>query len=146
MIYRRYYGARLTVRMLAVFWALMSTAGLITEGIFRGAGLVPATRATTVAAARFSWNYTTYLNVVFLVLFAVLYWIYRNRERLGGGSGSASDPVCGMRVEIAHAPARRRDGARRVYFCSDHCAARFDATPERYVDRRPATERAARRP
>ena len=41
MIYRRYYGTRLMLRMLAVFWALMSTAGLITEGIFRAAGLVP---------------------------------------------------------------------------------------------------------
>ncbi len=41
MIYRRYYGTRLMLRMLAVFWALMSTAGLITEGIFRAVGLVP---------------------------------------------------------------------------------------------------------
>ena len=28
LIYRRYYGTRLMLRMLAVFWALMSTAGL----------------------------------------------------------------------------------------------------------------------
>ena len=28
MIYRRYYGTRLMLRMLVVFWALMSTAGL----------------------------------------------------------------------------------------------------------------------
>ena len=41
LIYRRYYGARLTLRMLALFWVVMSTAGLITEGIFRAAGLVP---------------------------------------------------------------------------------------------------------
>ena len=41
MIYRRYYGTRLMLRMLAVFWALMSTAGLLTEVLFRGAGLVP---------------------------------------------------------------------------------------------------------
>ena len=34
LIYRRYYGTRLMLRMLAVFWALMSTAGLVTEGIF----------------------------------------------------------------------------------------------------------------
>ena len=31
LIYRRYYGTRLMLRMLVVFWALMSTAGLITE-------------------------------------------------------------------------------------------------------------------
>ncbi len=67
LIYRRYYGTRLMLRMLVVFWALMSTAGLITESIFRAAGLVPTVRPTTVAPAHFSWNYTTYLNLIFLV-------------------------------------------------------------------------------
>jgi uncharacterized membrane protein YraQ (UPF0718 family)/YHS domain-containing protein len=125
LIYRRYYGTRLMLRMLAVFWALMSSAGLITEGIFRAAGLVPTVRPTTVAPAHFSWNYTTYLNIVFLVLFALLYWTYRNRDRFGAGSGYAKDPVCGMQVEIAHAPASLRSGGERFYFCSDHCAERF---------------------
>jgi uncharacterized protein len=125
MIYRRYYGTRLMLRMLAVFWALMSTAGLITEGIFRASGLVPTVRPTTVAPAHFSWNYTTYLNIIFLVLFALLYWTYRNRERFGAGSGLAKDPVCGMQVEVAHAPASRRRAGERFYFCSDHCAERF---------------------
>ena len=41
LIYRRYYGTRLMLRMLAVFWALMSTPGLVTELLFRAAGLVP---------------------------------------------------------------------------------------------------------
>ena len=44
LIYRRYYGTRLMLRMLVVFWALMSTAGLITELLFRAAGLVPTMR------------------------------------------------------------------------------------------------------
>src|ERR1700684_1796074 len=122
LIYRRYYGTRLTVRMLLVFWALMSTAGLITEGIFRAAGLVPTVRPTTVAPAHFSWNYTTYLNIVFLLLFGLLYWTYRNRERLGAGGGYAKDPVCGMQVEIAHAPAALLRDGEHFYFCSDRCA------------------------
>ena len=130
MIYRRYYGTRLMLRMLAVFWALMSTAGLITEGIFRAAGLVPTIRPTTVAPAHFSWNYTTYLNIVFLLLFALLYWTYRNRERLGAGGGYAKDPVCGMQVEVVHAPASLRRDGERFYFCSDHCAERFGAQAE----------------
>ncbi len=66
LIYRRYYGTRLMLRMLAVFWALMSTAGLLTEILFHAAGLVPTMRPATVAPADFSWNYTTYLNIVFL--------------------------------------------------------------------------------
>ena len=95
--------------------------------LFRGAGLVPTARPTTVAPAHFSWNYTTYLNMVFLVLFGVLYWTYRNRERLGGGNGYARDPICGMQVETAHAPASVVHAGERIYFCSDHCAERFSA-------------------
>jgi uncharacterized membrane protein YraQ (UPF0718 family)/YHS domain-containing protein len=130
LIYRRYYGTRLMLRMLVVFWALMSSAGLLTELLFRAAGLVPTVRPTTVAPAHFSWNYTTYLNLVFLAVFGVLYWLYRNRERLGGGDRYARDPVCGMQVEIAHAPATRRGAGVRHYFCSDHCAEQFD--PDRH--------------
>ncbi len=125
MIYRRYYGTRLMLRMLLVFWALMSTAGLATGALFGAAGLVPTVRPTTIAPAHFSWDYTTYLNVFFLALFGVLYWLYRNRERLGGGERYARDPVCGMQVERAHAPASVVHEGERLYFCSDHCAERF---------------------
>jgi len=125
LVYRRYYGTRLTLRMLAVFWAVMSAAGLATEGIFHAAGLIPANRSVQVAESRFSWDYTTWLNIVFLVLFAVMYWAYRNRERLGGGDGYALDPVCGMQVRQADAPARTVTGGRTVYFCSDHCHDRY---------------------
>jgi hypothetical protein len=125
MIYRKYYGNRLMLRMLVVFWALMSTAALVTELIFRAAGAVPTTRPAAVVTTGFSWNYTTYLNIVFLTLFALLYWTYRNRERLGAGGRYARDPVCGMQVEMAHAPASLDHGGQRLYFCSDHCAERF---------------------
>jgi uncharacterized membrane protein YraQ (UPF0718 family)/YHS domain-containing protein len=125
LIYRRYYGTRLMLRLLAVFWAVMAAAGLITEVIFHAAGIVPSIRPTVIAPAHFQWNYTTYLNIIFLVLFGVLYWLYRNRDRLGGGSGYAQDPVCGMQVETANAPASAEHDGQRVYFCSDRCADRF---------------------
>jgi uncharacterized membrane protein YraQ (UPF0718 family)/YHS domain-containing protein len=133
LIYRRYYGLRLTVRMLVVFWTVMSTAGLITEGIFRLAGLVPTTRPSQVSPAHFSWDYTTYLNIIFLGVFGVLYWTYRNRERLGGGRGYAIDPVCGMQVETAHAPASLVHDGHRYFFCSDHCKDRFGSDPTRFT-------------
>jgi uncharacterized membrane protein YraQ (UPF0718 family)/YHS domain-containing protein len=130
LIYRRYYGTRLMLRMLAVFWALMSTAGLVTEVLFQAAGAVPTVRPATVAPTEFSWNYTTWLNIVFLGVFAVLYWTYRNRDRLGGGQNTALDPVCGMQVETAHAPTKLVHEGRVVYFCSDRCADRFAAEQE----------------
>ena len=125
MIYRKYYGTRLMLRMLVVFWALMSTAALLTELLFHAAGAVPTTRPATVVDTGFAWNSTTYLNIVFLVLFGILYWLYRNRERFGAGNRYACDPVCGMQVEKAHAPASLDVGGARTYFCSDHCAERF---------------------
>jgi uncharacterized membrane protein YraQ (UPF0718 family)/YHS domain-containing protein len=125
LIYRRYYGTRLTLRLLAIFWAVMAVAGLITEGIFRGAGLVPTSRPTQIVPEHFSWNYTSYLNIVFLALFGVLYWAYRNRDRLGGGRGYALDPVCGMQVEKSNAPASLVHDGKRIYFCSDRCIDRF---------------------
>ncbi|HUE06331.1 MAG TPA: permease, partial [Acidimicrobiales bacterium] len=127
MIYRKYYGTRLMLRMLVVFWALMSTAALLTELLFHAAGAVPTTRPATVVSTGFSWDYTTYLNIVFLVLFAGLYWMYRNRRRFGAGGRYARDPVCGMQVETTHAPATLEHDGERVYFCSDHCAGRFAA-------------------
>jgi hypothetical protein len=128
MIYRKYYGTRLMLRMLVVFWALMSTAALLTELLFHAAGAVPTSRPATVVQPEFAWNYTTYLNIVFLALFGLLYWLYRNRERLGAGERYARDPVCGMQVETAHAPASIEHDDARVYFCSDHCAERYTQT------------------
>jgi YHS domain-containing protein/uncharacterized membrane protein YraQ (UPF0718 family) len=133
LIYRRYYGIRLTLRMLALFWGVMATAGLITEGIFGALGIIPTTRPGTVAPTHFQWNYTSYLNLVFLALFGLLYWTYRNRERLGGGGGYALDPVCGMQVETASAPASVIHRGHPVYFCSDHCRHRFEADPDRFA-------------
>jgi uncharacterized membrane protein YraQ (UPF0718 family)/YHS domain-containing protein len=127
LVYRRYYGGALTLRLVGLFWAVMAGAGLIVEAVFSAAGLVPAHRPTRIVATSFSWNSTSILNIVFLVVFGYLYWLYRNRERLGGGAGYAIDPVCGMQVRTADAPARARRGHHDYFFCSDHCAERFRA-------------------
>ena len=129
LIYLRYYGRALTLRLVGLFWAVMAAAGLIAEAIFSAAGLVPHHRSTQIVSTSFRWNYTTFLNIVFLGVFAYLYWLYRNRERLGGGSGYATDPVCGMQVRTANAPAHVDRAGRRYWFCSDRCAERFAADP-----------------
>jgi hypothetical protein len=133
LIYRKCYGWRLTLRLLAWFWAVMAAAGLIVEGLFSGVGLIPTHRAATIAPTHFSWNYTTVLNLVFLGVAAALYWLYRNRYRLGGGAGLAVDPICGMQVRTSEAPAQSSFAGQPVWFCSDRCKERFDADPARYV-------------
>ena len=143
LIYRKLYGIRMAVRMLAVFWAVMSIAGLITEGIFRAGGIVPKTRPQTIVTEHLSWSYTSVLDVIFLLAFAVIWFLYRNRERFGGGDGYAIDPVCGMQVEPANAPASIDDDGHTIYFCSDHCRDRFSTAPARYG--RSASSQARRR-
>ena len=135
LIYRKYYGRALTTRLFLLFWGVMASAGLIVEGIFAGLGLVPHHRSSTIVSTRFHWNYTTFLNIGFLAVFALLYWLYRNRERLGGGTGYAIDPVCGMQVRTADAPARTVHDGRAYWFCSDRCRERFEAAPERHGER-----------
>src|SRR5213080_2539022 len=92
LIYRRFYGWALTLRILAAFWLLMAVAGLATEYLFGGLGLIPTSRPIQVVEPAFRWNYTTYLNLVFLAVFAGLVWLSRNRERVGGGARYAIDP------------------------------------------------------
>ncbi|MHB8689445.1 MAG: permease [Candidatus Dormibacteraceae bacterium] len=133
LIYRKFYGWALTWRLVAAFWIVMSLAGLITELIFGALGQVPQVRPAHPVPIGFQWNYTTVLNLVFLVVFAVLYWLYRNRARFGGGGKYAIDPVCGMQVEMALAPAKATFHDQPVYFCSDHCQDRFMSDPERFA-------------
>ncbi len=132
LIYRKYYGTALALRLLALFWVVMTLAGLLVEGVFSIAGLIPRHRSQTIVATHFQWNYTTWLNVVALVGFAVLFWLYRNQARLGGGRGFAIDPVCGMQVRTADAPAQATWEERQLWFCSDHCRERFESDPSRY--------------
>jgi YHS domain-containing protein len=126
LIYRKYYGTRLAIRLTLTFWVVMSVAGLAVEGLFSAFGAIPDTRPREIVATHFEWNYTTFLNIVFVGVFAALYWLYRNRERLGGGKGYAIDPVCGMQVRTADAPATSVDGGQRLFFCSDGCRERFE--------------------
>jgi uncharacterized membrane protein YraQ (UPF0718 family)/YHS domain-containing protein len=134
LIYRKYYGTRLTAKLLAVFWGTMSLSGLATEYLFKAVSIDPPP-VTRGMVGRDVWglNYTTVLDFIALAAFAGIYWLYRNRDRFGGGGDYAKDPVCGMQVEKAHPGATSlRDGA-TVYFCSDHCREKYDAKPGAYA-------------
>src|SRR5438067_1401171 len=81
-IYRRYYGWRMAGFLLVSFYATMVAAGLAVGFLFQGLGIERHVRNAKVVMASVSWNYTTYLNIVFLSLAAVLVWRYFRR---GGG-------------------------------------------------------------
>ncbi|MGH6912100.1 MAG: YHS domain-containing protein, partial [Geminicoccales bacterium] len=59
-----------------------------------------------------------------------------------GPSRVAKDLVCGMAVDPATADHQREHGGRTYGFCSAHCAQKFEAAPEDYLqsERPPDTE------
>ena len=71
-IYRKYYGTRMALFLFGTFYAAMAGAGYIIEIVFGALGLIPTERNAQVIEAQISWNYTTWLNIVFLLLAAVL--------------------------------------------------------------------------
>jgi uncharacterized membrane protein YraQ (UPF0718 family) len=77
-IYRKYYGWKMAAFLFATFYASMAVAALIVDLIFDALGLVPAQRNARVVEASIEWNYTTWLNIAFLVLAAVLVWRFFN--------------------------------------------------------------------
>ena len=72
VIYRKYYGTKMMLVLLGIFYLTMVIAGYVIEFTFGAAGLIPAERAAKVAEAGIQWNYTTVLNIVFLLLAAAL--------------------------------------------------------------------------
>jgi uncharacterized protein len=81
-IYRKYYGLKMAGFLLVSLYAAMVLAGLAVELLFEAIGIEPTERNAKVTEASVTWDYTTYLNIVFLGLAAVLVWRYFRR---GGG-------------------------------------------------------------
>src|ERR1700716_579571 len=73
-IYRKYYGLKMAAFLFVTFYAAMAGAALIVELVFGTLGLVPAERNARVVDATITWDYTSWLNIAFLVLAAALIW------------------------------------------------------------------------
>lgn len=105
-IYRRYYGARMALFLLGALYAAMVVAGYAVEFVFGGFGLIPDQADARIPTAGVSWNYTTWLNIVFLLAGAALvirFWRTGRIPmlRMMGGAPEGAD---------RHGGARGRDG------------------------------------
>jgi Cu+-exporting ATPase len=56
---------------------------------------------------------------------------------VSGPPGAAVDPVCGMKVDPAHAAGSWEFEGKKYYFCSPHCLKKFQTEPRRYLDHGP---------
>jgi uncharacterized protein len=97
VIYRKYYGTKMMLFILATFYATMAAAGYLIELIFGSLGLIPAGRHAKVIEASVQWNYTTVLNIIFLILAAALCYRFARTggipmlKMMGGPPDTASD-------------------------------------------------------
>jgi uncharacterized protein len=71
-IYRKYYGVKMMLVLLGTFYITMVCAGYLVEIIFGATGLIPQHREVMVMEQGITWNYTTWLNIAFLILTALL--------------------------------------------------------------------------
>lgn len=74
-IYKKYYGTKMALFLLGTFYAAMALAGYLVEAIFALFHLTPQIRNAKVLEAHISLNYTSVLNVIFLVIAGAL--VYR---------------------------------------------------------------------
>ncbi len=71
-IYRKYYGWRVMGFILLTFYITMAAAGYVVEFLFEALRIIPQNRNIVAITEGIQWNYTTVLNIVFLVLATVL--------------------------------------------------------------------------
>ena len=121
-IYRKYYGPRVSLYLLATFYATMVVAGLAVETLFGILGLIPDQRNAKVVESTVTWNYTSILNIGFLVLSAVLVARFL---RTGGPamlrmmSGSPAEPMKHDSAEGSNASTHVRR-KQQDYVCPMH--------------------------
>jgi YHS domain-containing protein/uncharacterized membrane protein YraQ (UPF0718 family) len=141
-IYRKYYGGRTALYLLALSYAAMVLAGFFVGGAFQLLGLAPTNHHVTVFETQPTWNYTTFLDIGFLILVAVLAWRFvttggiemlRAHARPEAGAKLVHDPVCGMSVDPATATEKVDYMGSTYYFCSAGCRSKFDKDPTRYA-------------
>jgi hypothetical protein len=90
LYYRKVYG-RLAALLVAVMFGSIVVAALAVAGLFSLTGLTPSHRpaVSSIADRAITWNYTSWLDVIFALVFAALIAV-SSRSR-----GAASDhPMC----------------------------------------------------
>jgi YHS domain-containing protein len=122
-IYRKYYGTRFALRIVALMFVTMVVAALIVDGLFSALGLIPTgprpSRGDIFGSIQL--DYKLLLNVLGVAIFAVLFGLTARR--------GVTDPMCGMKVDRAKAVTKEL-GGETFYFCSEHCLHAFELDRE----------------
>jgi uncharacterized membrane protein YraQ (UPF0718 family) len=92
VIYRKYYGTKFALRIVALMFVTMVLAALIVNGVFSAAGLIPTGPRPSRGDifGTIAVDYKLLLNILGAAIFATLFWLTRR---------GVSDPVCGMKAD-----------------------------------------------
>src|SRR5579859_2099746 len=71
-IYRKYYGWKVMGYILLTFYITMAAAGYVVEFLFEALRIIPENRNIVALTGGIQWNYTTVLNIVFLLIADIL--------------------------------------------------------------------------
>ena len=83
IIYVKYYGARAAAYITVIFYIAAVVAGLFVDLLFNSLGLIPTgpRPASAVEHAMISWNYTSWLDLVAVIVAAILLWTHLRARR-----------------------------------------------------------------
>ncbi len=121
LAYRKYYGWKFALRIVALMFVTMVLAALAIDGLFNVAGIIPTVRPSTEEVfGHVEADYRMWLNLAALIVFVILIAMTVRR--------GATDPVCGMKVDRSKGITLQTESG-TVYFCSEHCRKQFEADP-----------------
>ncbi|HUU73625.1 MAG TPA: permease [Burkholderiales bacterium] len=81
MINAKYYGWRVALYIAAVMYVSIVATALILNFLFGALGITPESGRKVVDVAQFSFDYTFYMNLVFIAVAAGLFWLHRRYQR-----------------------------------------------------------------
>ena len=90
LLYRKYYGLKAAAYIAGVLATSMVLAGLVVDFLFQLLGLVPqgARPPSPMQMTSFSWNYTTWLDLVAVVVLGLLAYFHFRGSKSGHHAGN----------------------------------------------------------
>ncbi|MEP6822698.1 MAG: hypothetical protein ABI946_10155 [Chthoniobacterales bacterium] len=92
--YRKYCGTKAAAYITGVLFVSMVSAGIVVDLVFAGFGLIPEGKRPEPAMshASFEWNYTTWLNIVALIIVGgILIYLHFRKQGDGGQHAHGHD-------------------------------------------------------
>jgi len=78
LVYRKYYGWKLALWVAGILYVAMVFTGIVMEVLFHALGWIPEGHLPVVDRMQFfAFDYTLWLNLIFIMIGLLLYWLAR---------------------------------------------------------------------